>query len=137
MECWQQELFSALDEPAETRDNQARLEKCGANCPYSHMPDEELLALRQGSRSEEHFLQQLCEQWRLRKEDDHYVVVFDRCYCPLVNNELSNAPKTLCYCSLGSLKHKFRISLKRQVDVEMVTTVLAGDRECRFNIIVS
>jgi predicted hydrocarbon binding protein len=70
----------------------------------------------------------------LKLEDNEYYVVFDKCYCPLMQNNLENASKTICYCTLGNLKHKFKISLGREVEVEMLKTVLAGDKECRFKI---
>jgi hypothetical protein len=37
---------------------------------------------------------------------------------------------------MGNLKKKFRIGLGRDVDVLMEKTVLAGDDECRFKVMV-
>ena len=84
-------------------------------------------------RNREEFLDKLCEQWRLQKENDRYFVVFDKCYCPLVKKD---TPKTMCYCTLGSIKHKFRISLGREIEVKMLKTVLGGDDECRFEVMI-
>lgn len=39
------------------------------------------------SQSEEEFLESLCRRWRLKNEDGAYFVVFDQCYCPLVNED--------------------------------------------------
>ncbi len=98
------------------------------------MPDEKLLQVRIEAETEQEFLDRLCEVWRLKKENDHYFIVFDQCYCPLVNKDIENASQTMCYCTLGSLKHKFKISLGRDIEVIMLKTVLRGDNECRFEI---
>lgn len=136
MEHWVKELLSNLDSTVDEKIKHNILEKCGAKCPFSHMPDDELKALRDEAKNEQEFLEKLCEIWRLRIEDGEYYIVFDQCYCPLVQKDIQNSSKTMCYCTLGSLKHKFRISLGRNVDIEMQKTVLAGDEECRFKIIV-
>ena len=98
------------------------------------MPDNKLLELRSETTTEEEFLGKLSDIWRLRKVDDRYFVIFDRCYCPLVYKNRKSTSKTMCYCTLGSLKHKFKISLGRDIDVIMLKTVLTGDEECRFEI---
>jgi predicted ArsR family transcriptional regulator len=134
MENWVNELLKNLDNSVKESTKQSILEKCGANCPFSHMPDEKLLKLRNEAKTEQDFLNKLCEIWRLRKENNHYFVVFDQCYCPLVNKDTRNTSKTMCYCTLGSLKHKFKISLGRDIDVKMQKTVLSGDDECKFEI---
>ena len=134
MEKWIQELLKNLDECADEKMKQSVLETCGSKCPFSHMPDEKLINLRKASDNEEDFLKELEQIWRLKKEDDKYYIVFDQCYCPLVNKNLKDATKTMCYCTLGSLKHKFKITLGRDVDVNMIKTVLSGDEECRFEI---
>jgi predicted hydrocarbon binding protein len=134
MENWVKELLTNLDDSVDEKTKQSILEKCGTKCPFSHMPDTKLLELRNEAKTEQEFLNKLCEIWRLRKEKTQYFVVFDQCYCPLVNKDTKNASKTMCYCTLGSLKHKFKISLRRDIEVVMQKTVLSGDEECKFQI---
>ena len=134
MENWVKELLTNLDNSLEEKTKQHVLEKCGTKCPFSHMPDTKLLELRKKAATEQDFLDKLCKIWRLRKENDQYFVVFDQCYCPLVNKNTQNVSKTMCYCTLGSLKNKFKISLGRDIEVTMQKTVLAGDEECKFEI---
>ena len=136
MEYWVKELLSNLDSTIDERTKQKILEKCGAKCPFSHMPDDELINLRNEAKTEQEFLEKLCEIWRLKREDGAYYIVFDQCYCPLVQKDIESSSKTMCYCTLGSLKHKFKITLGRTVDIEMQKTVLAGDEECKFKILV-
>lgn len=132
MKLWIKELLNNLDSSVDEKTKQNILEKCGPKCPFSHLPNDELIKLRNESKTEEEFLEKISEVWRLRKEGNEYYVVFDKCYCPLVMDDIENSSKTMCYCTLGSLKHKFKISLGREVEVEMLKTVLAGDTECRF-----
>ena len=136
MDDWITQLLTSLDNFADEKTKQNILEKCGTKCPFSHMPDSELLELRNKAETEQEFLNQLCNIWRLHKQNSRYFVIFDQCYCPLVNKDAENASKTMCYCTLGSLKHKFKISLGRDIDVEMQKTVLSGDDECKFEIFV-
>jgi hypothetical protein len=134
MEHWINELRNNLDEHVDEVSKQKILEKCGPKCPFSHMPNEKLLELRKQSKNEQDFLEKLSNSWHLKKENNQYFIIFDQCYCPLVNKDILNASKTMCYCTLRSLKHKFKISLGRDVEIKMLKTVLNGDAECRFKI---
>ena len=139
MECmhtWINELLTSLDDLVDEKTKQKVLERCGEKCPFSHMPDEKLMDLRKKAADEQEFLKQLSDQWRLTKEDGQHYVVFDQCYCPLVNKDIQGSSKTMCYCTLGNLKRKFSISLGRTIEVEMRKTVLAGDDECRFRVLI-
>jgi hypothetical protein len=134
MEKWINELLNNLDAQMDETSKQEILEKCGPKCPFSHMPNEKLIELRKQSKNEIDFLEKLSESWRFKKENHQYFVIFDQCYCPLVNNDIHNASKSMCYCTLGSLKYKFKIGLGRNVEIKMLKTVLSGDNECRFLI---
>ncbi len=136
MEHWIQELLVSLDEHVDDAAKQKILEKCGPKCPFSHMPNEKLLELRDQSCDEKDFLEKLSNSWHLKMENDTYFVVFDQCYCPLVNNDIHNSSDTMCFCTLGSLKHKFKISLGRDIEIKMLKTVLRGDDECRFEVVI-
>lgn len=134
MENWVTELLGSLDASVDEITKQKILEKCGSRCPFTHLSDEKLITLRNQATTEQEFLEKLSEAWRLKKENNQYYVIFDQCYCPLVNKDTKNASQTMCYCTLGNLKHKFRLGLGREVDVDMEKTVLSGDDECRFKI---
>lgn len=134
MDIWVKALLNGIDEILDEKQKKSILEKCGATCPFTHLPDEKLLELKKQSCHEREFLDLLCEHWRMEKKGAAYHVVFDQCYCPLVNKNLQGASKTLCYCTMGNIKHKFKIGTGRDVDVVMEKTILAGDEECRFSI---
>jgi len=94
------------------------------------------MEIRNASENESDFLEKLSRKWRVKIENNNVYVVFDKCYCPLVNVNPEGISKTLCYCTLGNLKKKFRIGLGRDVGILMEKTVLAGDDECRFRVMV-
>ena len=135
-EIWIKELLSNLDNAVEEKIKQNILIKCGEKCPFTHLSDHKLLELKENSSTESEFLEKLCQQWRLEEKNNKYYVIFDQCYCPLVNQDLKGVSKSLCYCTLGNIKHKFKIGMDRDVDVVMEKTVLSGDNECRFLIVI-
>jgi hypothetical protein len=134
MSVWIKELLKNLDEYVDESIRRTIMEACGEKCPFTHLPDDRLQEIKNNSTREEEFLESLCRQWHLKNEEGEYFVVFDQCYCPLVNENIHGASKTLCYCTLGNIKRKFRLGLDREVDVIMKKTILAGDNECRFHI---
>lgn len=134
MTVWIKELLKQLDENVDEPTRKRILGGCGEKCPFTHLPDEKLLEIKKNSRNDLDFLDNLINQWRVVNEDGQYYVVFDRCYCPLVNEDTDGASKTLCFCTLGNLKHKFKIGLNQDVEIDMLKSILSGDDECRFKI---
>ncbi len=134
MGIWVKELLHNLDKNVDLSTRIKIMEACGEKCPYTHLTDDRLLEIKDSAEDEGGFLKKLSEEWRLKLEKGQHYVVFDQCYCPLVNDDIRGASDTLCYCTLGNIKRKFAIGLDREVDVIMESTILAGDKECRFCI---
>jgi len=134
MTIWIKELLKNIDLYVDESTREKILGACGEKCPFTHLTDAKLLEIKNASDNDTEFLGHLCRQWRMKYENGQYYVVFDQCYCPLVNEDIEGASRTLCYCTLGNLKRKFRIGLDQDVEVEMLKTILAGDDECRFLI---
>ena len=134
MSVWIKELLKSLDKYLDEPTRKKIMGACGEKCPFTHLPDDKLIVLKNASEKEDEFLKALCQQWYLKNENGKYFVVFDQCYCPLVNEDIKGVSKTMCYCTLGNIKRKFAIGLGREVDVIMKSTILAGDKECRFSI---
>ncbi len=136
MPVWLKTLLKSLDDNLDEKTKITIMKACGENCPFTHLTDERLLAIKDASNDEHDFLEKLSQQWRVKIEGNDVYVVFDKCYCPLVNENIDDASATLCYCTLGNLKKKFRIGLNRDIDVLMEKTVISGDDECRFKILI-
>ncbi|HZK83704.1 MAG TPA: DUF6144 family protein [Desulfosporosinus sp.] len=136
MNVWIKELLKNLDKNIDEKKRIEIMEACGEKCPFTHLTDEKLLDIKKESENEFDFLEKLSQQWRVKIEGNNIYVVFDKCYCPLINKDISEASKTLCYCTQGNIKKKFRLGLGRDVNVLMEKTILAGDSECRFKVLV-
>lgn len=134
MTIWIKELLKNLDQHVDEATRIKVMEACGEKCPFSHLSDEKLIELKNSSDTDSDFLDSLCEYWRLKKENNQYYVIFAQCYCPLVNKDIQGVSRTLCHCTLGNLKRKFAIGLNRKVYVKMESSILSGDKECRFHI---
>lgn len=134
MGIWINELLKNLekyvDEPTRIR----ILAGCGAKCPYTYLTEDKVKEMGESCGSEAEFLDMLCERWFLEKEGESYVVVYDHCPCPLVNDDIEGAQKTMCYCTYGNIKRKLAIGLGREVEVTMEGTILGGNKECRFRV---
>ena len=136
MNVWIKELLKNLDKNLDETKRIEIMEACGEKCPFTHLTDERLLDIKKESKDEVEFIKQLSQKWRVKIEDNNIYVVFDKCYCPLINEDINEASKTLCYCTQGNIKKKFRLGLGRDVKVFMEKTILAGDSECRFKVLV-
>ena len=136
MNAWIKGLLNNLDEQLEEDKRIAIMEACGETCPFTHLTDESLLEIKKNSKDEMDFIKHLSHQWHVKIEGDEIYVVFDQCYCPLVNEDVREASKTLCYCTQGNIKKKFRLCLGREVQVSMEKTILGGDEECRFKVLI-
>ena len=93
MEHWIKELLVNLDATVDEKTKQNIMEKCGVKCPFSHMPNDQLVKLRKEIESETEFLKKLGGIWHLREIDGQYYVIFDKCYCPLAQKDLQSYSK--------------------------------------------
>jgi effector-binding domain-containing protein len=61
------------------------------------------------------------------------------CFCPLIKNHLEDEDlsDSFCYCSSGWERRQWEEILGEKVKVEVVKSLLKGDRECQFKVVVS
>jgi predicted ArsR family transcriptional regulator len=57
------------------------------------------------------------------------------CFCPLIDKKYT--PKSACNCSLGWNQYVFETTSGRKVRVELLQTVLRGDKRCAMKIHVT
>ena len=58
------------------------------------------------------------------------------CLCPMVESKPAGLSSTYCLCSLGYVKEMFEQKFGRNMDIELLDSVLNGGRRCRFKITV-
>ena len=56
------------------------------------------------------------------------------CFCPLVDTK--TMPQYMCDCSLGWQKQTFETVLGKEVEVELLMSVLRGDKKCGMKITI-
>lgn len=57
------------------------------------------------------------------------------CFCPIIRTKLRDGmPQTFCYCGAGWFRQQWEGAIGQPVRVEILTSLLKGDPECRFAI---
>lgn len=74
------------------------------------------------------------------KTEDSGLKPFLACHCPFVRASLKKGsipvPGEWCYCSGGFEKFLFDVIFGQDTEVELLESVLAGDKRCRFSITI-
>lgn len=58
----------------------------------------------------------------------------NHCLCPMVESNPAGLSPTYCNCSLGYVKEMHEQMFKKPLNVELVSSVLRGDKRCKFKI---
>jgi hypothetical protein len=113
------------------------LEQCGRQC-QSKSFIKKARNLYEKSKSTDEFLDKMSKVYKhLHKEGGRVYLVYPKCYCSQVNKipkgKLSAA---YCNCSRGWAKALFEGALGRDVEVIKEKSIIGGDDECRFRIVL-
>lgn len=89
------------------------------------------------SKNDAEFLDNLQKVYPMLKRDgDEVYVVYPECYCPGMKELVKEAPDYYCSCSVGWVKEMFEQALGRSVEVQLESSVLRGDSECRLRVML-
>lgn len=58
------------------------------------------------------------------------------CLCPMAESKPDGLSPTYCHCSVGYVREMFRLRFNRNVEVELLDSVLKGGKRCQFKITV-
>ena len=58
------------------------------------------------------------------------------CLCPMAESKPAGLSATYCFCSLGYVKEMYGRRFGRDVEVELLESVLSGGKRCRFKVTV-
>lgn len=90
---------------------------------------------RKGAKSDEEIIVNLMKKVSyLKEKDGKLYMIYPKCYCHHLKSYKGDVPKNYCYCSEAWVQHMFEEALGRKVDVEIETSVLWGDEECRMRV---
>ena len=71
----------------------------------------------------------------LQIEDDAITVVYPRCFCHHIAGECpKEVPDEYCECSKGWLRELFEQATGKDVEVDVLGSVVRGGQNCRFAI---
>jgi len=71
---------------------------------------------------------------RLYKEGNTIFLEYSECYCPMVKEGVNNP--FLCNCTIGYTKGVYETLFGKPVDVNLLQSVLRGDKICKQTIII-
>jgi predicted hydrocarbon binding protein len=70
----------------------------------------------------------------LYREDSIIHAEYKKCYCPLLAASNETVSPVFCNCSTGWFKEFFETILEKQVEVELVQSIVWGSSNCKFRI---
>ena len=137
LERWITCLMAGLDESVDEETIVKVLEQCGRQCQSERFV-KKARGIYQRSRSVDEFLDKLGRVYKhLHREGDNVYIVYPKCYCSFVNKiPPGKLSATFCNCSRGWAKALFEGALGRPVEVVMEESIVKGDDQCRFRIIL-
>jgi predicted ArsR family transcriptional regulator len=136
-ETWLTTLVAGLDEHVDKKTIEKILEQCGRQC-QSQSFIEKARAIYQRSKNLSEFLDGLGRVYKhLHVEGDRVYIVYPKCYCSQVNKiPKGKLSATYCNCSRGWAKALFEGASGRPVEVIMEKSIINGDDQCRFRVML-
>lgn len=137
LENWLTALVDALDDSVDEETRVRVLEQCGRRCQTQSLV-KKARRIYEKSKSVDEFLDEFGRVYRhLHREGDNVYIVYPRCYCSFVNKmPAGRLSATYCNCSRGWAKALFEGALGRPVEVVTEQTIVNGDKQCKFKIIL-
>ena len=137
MEQWITCLIDGLDKHVDKETKAMILEQCGRQC-QSQSFIEKARKIYKKSQTMREFLKAFSEVYEnLHIEGNNIYIVYPKCYCSFVNKIPSGTlSATYCNCSRGWAKELFEKALGRSVEVVMEESIVNGDEQCKFKIVL-
>jgi len=136
-ERWIAWLIAALDEHVDEGTKVKILEQCGRQC-QSESFVKKARKIYEKSEDTAEFLENFGKVYKnLHREGEKVYIIYPKCYCPNVNKiPTGKLSATYCNCSRGWAKALFEGALGKPVDVIMEESIVKGDEQCKFRIIL-
>jgi predicted Zn-ribbon and HTH transcriptional regulator len=129
-------LIKELEDISDSQKRDEILEKRGRGCIGKSFLKKATDASK-SAKSEKEILANLEKNIKmLKREGDNLFMIYPKCYCHHVKKFDGDIPEYYCNCSKGWIKELFKTALGREIDVEILSTVLRGGKECKFKILL-
>ncbi len=137
MERWIIRLIAGLDEYVDEETRAKVLKQCGRQC-ISQSFVKKARGIYQKSENLDEFLDEFEKVYKhLHREGDKVYIIYPKCYCSQVNKiPPGKLSATYCNCSRGWAEALFAGALGRPVEVIMEESIVKGDKQCKFRIVL-
>jgi predicted ArsR family transcriptional regulator len=134
---WITALIDGLNEHVDEKTRALILEGCGRQCQTQSFIKKAKETYAK-STSTDDFLNKLGKVYKhLHRQGEKVYLIYPRCYCTQVNKiPKGKLSATYCNCSRGWAKALFEGATGKPVEVQMEKTIIKGDNECKFRIIL-
>jgi hypothetical protein len=136
-EKWITNLVDGLNENVDEKTIVKVLEQCGRQC-QSESFIKKAKEIYKKSKNADDFLEKLGRVYKhLHREGDKVYLMYPKCYCSQVNKiPKGKLSGTYCNCSRGWAKALFEGAMGRPVEVIMEKSIINGDNQCKFRVIL-
>jgi len=136
-EKWIIDLVAGLDKYVDEETRLKLLEECGRHCQSPGFV-KKAKSIYKKSKNLDDFLDKFSKVYKhLHKEGDNVYIIYPNCYCSQVNKiPKGKLSGTYCNCSRGWAKALFEGALGRPVEVIMEESIISGNNQCKFKIIL-
>ncbi len=134
---WIATLMEGLNKNVDERTIAKILEQCGRQC-QTQSSIKKARNIYEKSKSTDEFLDRLAKvNKHIHREKDKIYLIYPKCYC----SQFNKLPKgklsgTYCNCSRGWAKALFEEATGKPVEVIMEKSIINGDDQCKFQIIL-
>ena len=134
---WITNLMDGLDKNVDKETIIKILEQCGRQC-QSQSLIKKAKAIYEKSKNTDDFLNKLAQVYKhLHREGNKVSVVYPKCYCSQVNKiPKGKLSGTYCNCSRGWAKALLEGATGKPVEVNMEKSIINGDDQCKFEVIL-
>jgi len=126
----------------EERKGKKIVERCGRECAKSHGLSQEAMKIRSEVEDKEDidllfntYKEKAYNTHRLYKKGNTIYLEYHECGCPMVKAEKIKNP-FFCNCTRGYTKERFENLFGKPVKVELLQSILNGDKICKQAVII-
>ena len=133
---WVKEAMNRLDNLADEPTRIAVMAQCGQQCAWSGYA-KKIGNVKKQAHSFEELLAGIAQFWHIEPGVGVVYLIYPKCYCGMVNATKESISGTYCQCSRSFLIQAFSVGLGREVQVDLLTSIIQGGNECRFAVNIS